>query len=138
MDESRSVGATDYSGDPRSGEPGGAPQCNGAPQGRAVLWAPESHGLQLLGALRAFREQALMLDFTIRVQDHSFPCHRCVLAACSDFFRYNIHLSIHPSIYPSIYLSIYLSIIHPSIHLSIYPSIHPSIYPSIHLSIFPK
>ncbi|XP_056297675.1 kelch repeat and BTB domain-containing protein 3 [Pseudoliparis swirei] len=28
-----------------------------------------------------------MLDFTIRVQEHSFPCHRCVLAACSDFFR---------------------------------------------------
>lgn len=29
-----------------------------------------------------------MSDFTVKVQGHTFPCHRCVLAACSDFFRY--------------------------------------------------
>ncbi|KAM9318660.1 kelch repeat and BTB domain-containing protein 3 [Pholidichthys leucotaenia] len=47
----------------------------------------ELHGLQLLAVLRSFREGGLLFDFTIRVQEHSFPCHRCVLAACSDFFR---------------------------------------------------
>ncbi|XP_031717240.1 kelch repeat and BTB domain-containing protein 3 [Anarrhichthys ocellatus] len=62
-------------------------QCNGVPECRTLLRVPESHGLQLLGVLRSFREQGLMFDFTIKVQEQSFPCHRCVLAACSDFFR---------------------------------------------------
>ncbi|XP_061637425.1 kelch repeat and BTB domain-containing protein 3 isoform X1 [Phyllopteryx taeniolatus] len=52
-----------------------------------LLQVSNSHGLQLLGVLRSFREQGLLFDFTIKVQERSFPCHRCVLAACSDFFR---------------------------------------------------
>ncbi|KAM9853512.1 kelch repeat and BTB domain-containing protein 3 [Aulostomus maculatus] len=71
---------------PRS-EPGNGPQCNGVPERRTVLRVSESHGLQLLGVLKSFREQSLLFDFTIKVQEQSFPCHRCVLAACSDFFR---------------------------------------------------
>uniref|UniRef100_A0A3Q3A4R6 Kelch repeat and BTB (POZ) domain containing 3 n=1 Tax=Kryptolebias marmoratus TaxID=37003 RepID=A0A3Q3A4R6_KRYMA len=54
---------------------------------RMPLRVSESHGLQLLDMLRSFRERGLLFDFTIKVQGRSFPCHRCVLAACSDFFR---------------------------------------------------
>lgn len=57
------------------------------PERQSLLQTVESHGLQLLTALRSFRERSLMFDFTINVAGHSFPCHRCVLAACSDFFR---------------------------------------------------
>ncbi|XP_077468243.1 kelch repeat and BTB domain-containing protein 3 isoform X1 [Stigmatopora argus] len=52
-----------------------------------LLQVSNSHGLQLLGVLRSFRTKGMLFDFTIKVQDHSYPCHRCVLAACSDFFR---------------------------------------------------
>ncbi|XP_077578793.1 kelch repeat and BTB domain-containing protein 3 isoform X2 [Stigmatopora nigra] len=52
-----------------------------------LLQVSNSHGLQLLGVLRSFRTKGILFDFTIKVQDHSYPCHRCVLAACSDFFR---------------------------------------------------
>ncbi|XP_067102951.1 kelch repeat and BTB domain-containing protein 3 [Osmerus mordax] len=52
-----------------------------------MLRLSEAHGQQLLSVLRSFRERGLLFDFTIRVQDQSFPCHRCVLAASSDFFR---------------------------------------------------
>uniref|UniRef100_A0A3Q1E9I0 Kelch repeat and BTB (POZ) domain containing 3 n=1 Tax=Acanthochromis polyacanthus TaxID=80966 RepID=A0A3Q1E9I0_9TELE len=67
-------------------KPGSAPQCNGVPERRTLLRVSESHGLQLLGVLRSLRERSMLFDFTIKVQDHTFPCHRCVLAACSDFF----------------------------------------------------
>ncbi|KAM8853496.1 kelch repeat and BTB domain-containing protein 3 isoform 1-T2 [Synchiropus picturatus] len=60
---------------------------DGESQRHHLLRASESHGLQLLAVLRSFRDQGLLFDFTINVQDHSFPCHCCVLAACSDFFR---------------------------------------------------
>uniref|UniRef100_A0A3Q3WJ90 BTB domain-containing protein n=1 Tax=Mola mola TaxID=94237 RepID=A0A3Q3WJ90_MOLML len=63
------------------------PRCNGVPERRNLLRISESHGLQLLSVLRSFREHGLMFDFTIKVQGHSFPSHRCVIAACSDFFR---------------------------------------------------
>nr|XP_046244782.1 kelch repeat and BTB domain-containing protein 3 [Scatophagus argus] len=72
---------------PPSIQPGNDPQCNGVPECRTLLRMSESHGLQLLSVLRSFRERGLMFDFTIKVQGHSFSCHRCVLAACSDFFR---------------------------------------------------
>uniref|UniRef100_A0A8C6TX46 Kelch repeat and BTB (POZ) domain containing 3 n=1 Tax=Neogobius melanostomus TaxID=47308 RepID=A0A8C6TX46_9GOBI len=62
-------------------------QCNRAPEHRTHLNVSQSLGLQLLSVLQSFREQALMFDFTINVQDHSFPCHRCVLTASSDFFK---------------------------------------------------
>lgn len=65
-------------------------QCHWTPQRQTLLRKAESHGLQLLTALRSFRERNLMFDFTITVEGHNFPCHRCVLAACSDFFRYYI------------------------------------------------
>uniref|UniRef100_A0A6Q2YRZ0 BTB domain-containing protein n=1 Tax=Esox lucius TaxID=8010 RepID=A0A6Q2YRZ0_ESOLU len=51
------------------------------------LCVSEAHGQQLLSMLRSFRERGLLFDFTITVQGQKFPCHRCVLAACSDFFR---------------------------------------------------
>ncbi|XP_047449366.1 kelch repeat and BTB domain-containing protein 3 isoform X2 [Mugil cephalus] len=70
-----------------SSKPGSAAQCNGVQERRTILRVSESHGLQLLGVLRSLRERGLLFDFTIKVQEHSFPCHRCVLAACSDFFR---------------------------------------------------
>ncbi|XP_042269175.1 kelch repeat and BTB domain-containing protein 3 [Thunnus albacares] len=72
---------------PPSSKTGSSPECNGVPENRTQLRVSESHGLQLLGVLRSFREHGLLFDFTIKVQEHSFPCHRCVLAACSDFFR---------------------------------------------------
>lgn len=62
-------------------------QCQVIPERQSLLQTGESHGLQLLTALRSFRERSLMFDFTIIVAGHAFPCHRCVLAACSDFFR---------------------------------------------------
>ncbi|XP_029922538.1 kelch repeat and BTB domain-containing protein 3 [Myripristis murdjan] len=68
-------------------QPGSVPQCNGVPERRTMLRVTEAHGIQLLGVLRSFRERGLLFDFTIKVQENSFPCHRCVLAACSDFFR---------------------------------------------------
>ncbi|KAL3992030.1 nucleoredoxin [Sarotherodon galilaeus] len=75
------------SNSPPSSRPGSAPQCNGVAERRTMLRVSESHGLQLLGVLRSLRERGLLFDFTIKVQERSFPCHRCVLAACSDFFR---------------------------------------------------
>lgn len=69
-------------------QPGIVPQQNGAPEHRTLLRVSESHGLQLLSMLRSLRDRGLLFDFTIKVQDRSFACHRCVLAACSDFFRY--------------------------------------------------
>lgn len=77
-----------------SSKTGSVPQCNGVPEHRTLLRMSESHGLQLLTVLRSFRECGLMFDFTIKVQGHSFSCHRCVLAACSDFFRYSVCLSL--------------------------------------------
>ncbi|XP_047247013.1 kelch repeat and BTB domain-containing protein 3 isoform X2 [Girardinichthys multiradiatus] len=72
---------------PVGSEPGNTPQCNGAPERWTHLRVAESQGLQLLGVFRSFREQGLLFDFIIIVQEHEFPCHRCVLTACSDFFR---------------------------------------------------
>lgn len=69
-------------------------QCHGTPERQTLLRTAESHGLQLLNALRSFREHNLMFDFTINVAGHAFPCHRCVLAACSDFFRYSVSFYI--------------------------------------------
>ncbi|KAI3354344.1 hypothetical protein L3Q82_018875, partial [Scortum barcoo] len=80
------LGNSDGSSSPPC-KPGSAPQCNGVPECKTLLRMSESHGLQLLGVLRSFRERGLMFDFTIKVQEHTYPCHRCVLAACSDFFR---------------------------------------------------
>ncbi|XP_053728442.1 kelch repeat and BTB domain-containing protein 3 isoform X3 [Synchiropus splendidus] len=68
-------------------QPGCCLNFDGESQRHHLLRASESHGLQLLAVLRSFRDQGLLFDFTIKVQDHSFPCHCCVLAACSDFFR---------------------------------------------------
>ncbi|KAF7219067.1 kelch repeat and BTB domain-containing protein 3 isoform X1 [Nothobranchius furzeri] len=75
------------SSSPPRGQTVSAPQDNGLPERRTLLRVSETHGLQLLCVLRSFRERGLLFDFIIRVQEQSFPCHRCVLAACSDFFR---------------------------------------------------
>ncbi|XP_016532409.1 kelch repeat and BTB domain-containing protein 3 isoform X2 [Poecilia formosa] len=91
MDEHRGV-CTSLTSSPNSSSPAGSkpgitPECNGAQERRTQLRVAESQGLQLLAVLRSFRERGLLFDFTIVVQEHEFPCHRCVLAACSDFFR---------------------------------------------------
>ncbi|CAN9511571.1 unnamed protein product [Ophioblennius macclurei] len=85
-DPIRNVGVCPSPPPPRPPPPP-PPLCNGVPERRTMLRASESHGLQLLSVLRSLRERGLLFDFTIKVQDKSFPCHRCVLAACSDFFR---------------------------------------------------
>lgn len=56
--------------------------------GHHVTLVSASHGQQVLAVLQAFRERRALFDFSIRVQGETLPCHRCVLAACSDFFRY--------------------------------------------------
>ncbi|XP_043086357.1 kelch repeat and BTB domain-containing protein 3 [Puntigrus tetrazona] len=60
---------------------------SGASEQRSVFLASESHGQQVLSVLQAFRERGVLFDFSVRVQEETLPCHRCVLAACSDFFR---------------------------------------------------
>ncbi|XP_013869504.1 kelch repeat and BTB domain-containing protein 3 [Austrofundulus limnaeus] len=85
--ESVDTSCNSSSTSPLSGKTGCGPQCNGVQERRMPLRASASHGLQILKVLRSFREQGLLFDFTIKVQECSFPCHCCVLAACSDFFR---------------------------------------------------
>ncbi|KAF4085658.1 hypothetical protein AMELA_G00097980 [Ameiurus melas] len=60
---------------------------NSISEQRSVLLVCEGHGDQILSVLRTFREKGMLFDFHIHVQDEILPCHRCVLAACSDFFR---------------------------------------------------
>lgn len=61
--------------------------CNKVSEQRSVLLVCEGHGDQILSVLRAFRAKGMLFDFHINVQDKILPCHSCVLAACSDFFR---------------------------------------------------
>nr|XP_005999472.1 PREDICTED: kelch repeat and BTB domain-containing protein 3 [Latimeria chalumnae] len=61
--------------------------CNGVPEKRTISLVAESHGQQILNVLQNFREQNVFFDFNIIVKGEIIPCHRCVLAACSDFFR---------------------------------------------------
>lgn len=61
--------------------------CTGVSEQRSVLLVCEDHGDQILSVLRAFRDKGMLFDFHIHVQGEVLPCHRCVLAACSDFFR---------------------------------------------------
>ncbi|KAB5550154.1 hypothetical protein PHYPO_G00050560 [Pangasianodon hypophthalmus] len=63
------------------------PICNSGSEPSSVLLVCEGHGDQILSVLRAFRDKGTLFDFRIHVQDEILPCHRCVLAACSDFFR---------------------------------------------------
>ncbi|XP_040282209.1 kelch repeat and BTB domain-containing protein 3 [Bufo bufo] len=63
--------------------------CNGflPAEKKTVSLVVESHGQQILTVLQNFREQNIFFDFNIIVNAESIPCHRCVLAASSDFFR---------------------------------------------------
>lgn len=63
------------------------PVCSSISDQHSVLLVCEGHGDQILSVLRAFRDKGMLFDFCIHVQDEILPCHRCVLAACSDFFR---------------------------------------------------
>ncbi|XP_034971623.2 kelch repeat and BTB domain-containing protein 3 isoform X1 [Zootoca vivipara] len=65
------------------------PTCNGlsSREQKASSLVAEGHGQQILNVLQSFREQNNFFDFKILVKDEVIPCHRCVLAACSDFFR---------------------------------------------------
>ncbi|XP_059820274.1 kelch repeat and BTB domain-containing protein 3 isoform X1 [Hypanus sabinus] len=68
--------------------------CNGVTEKRAISLLAETHGQQVLNVLQNFREQNVFFDFTIFVKGEKFPCHRCILAACSDFFRamFEVHM----------------------------------------------
>ncbi|MBN3309532.1 KBTB3 protein, partial [Amia calva] len=68
-------------------DPASRPVCNGVPEKKSVALVAEDHGQQILGVLQSFREKNAFFDFRILVKEETFPCHRCVLAACSDFFR---------------------------------------------------
>ncbi|XP_029458298.1 kelch repeat and BTB domain-containing protein 3 [Rhinatrema bivittatum] len=63
--------------------------CNGfsGPPKNTMSLVTEGHGQQILNVLQNFRDQNMFFDFNIIVKDEIIPCHRCVLAACSDFFR---------------------------------------------------
>ncbi|XP_036602768.1 kelch repeat and BTB domain-containing protein 3 [Trichosurus vulpecula] len=62
--------------------------CNGIPPDKkSNSLVAEEHGQQILNVLQNFREKNVFYDFKIIVKDEIIPCHRCVLAACSDFFR---------------------------------------------------
>ncbi|XP_030055228.1 kelch repeat and BTB domain-containing protein 3 [Microcaecilia unicolor] len=63
--------------------------CSGSsgPQKNSICLVTEGHGQQILNVLQSFRDQNMFFDFNIIVRDEIIPCHRCVLAACSDFFR---------------------------------------------------
>ncbi|XP_059563932.1 kelch repeat and BTB domain-containing protein 3 isoform X1 [Myotis daubentonii] len=62
--------------------------CNGIPSEKTNnLLVSEDHGQKILSVLQNFREQNVFYDFKIIMKDEIIPCHRCVLAACSDFFR---------------------------------------------------
>ncbi|XP_072259246.1 kelch repeat and BTB domain-containing protein 3 [Pyxicephalus adspersus] len=67
----------------------GSSVCNGFPSAekKSMSMVAEGHGQQILTVLQSFREQGVFFDFTINVKDEVIPCHRCVLAASSDFFR---------------------------------------------------
>ncbi|KAJ1113570.1 hypothetical protein NDU88_001812 [Pleurodeles waltl] len=60
---------------------------NGVPQNKSTFLVAEGHGQHILNVLQSFRDQNMFFDFNIFVKDEVFPCHRCVIAACSDFFR---------------------------------------------------
>uniref|UniRef100_A0A9L0IFJ7 Kelch repeat and BTB domain containing 3 n=1 Tax=Equus asinus TaxID=9793 RepID=A0A9L0IFJ7_EQUAS len=63
--------------------------CNGIPsEKKNSFLVSEDHGQKILSVLQNFREQNVFYDFKIIMKDETIPCHRCVLAACSDFFRY--------------------------------------------------
>nr|XP_006628173.2 PREDICTED: kelch repeat and BTB domain-containing protein 3 [Lepisosteus oculatus]XP_015196704.1 PREDICTED: kelch repeat and BTB domain-containing protein 3 [Lepisosteus oculatus] len=61
--------------------------CNGVPEKKPVVLVAEDHGQEILSVLQSFREKNAFFDFQILVKGETIPCHRCVLAACSDFFR---------------------------------------------------
>ncbi|XP_060682672.1 kelch repeat and BTB domain-containing protein 3 [Hemiscyllium ocellatum] len=67
---------------------------NGMAERRLVFIRSENHGEQVLNTLQNFREQNMFFDFTIFVKEEKFQCHRCILAACSDFFRamFEVHM----------------------------------------------
>nr|XP_060627000.1 kelch repeat and BTB domain-containing protein 3 [Anolis sagrei ordinatus]XP_060627001.1 kelch repeat and BTB domain-containing protein 3 [Anolis sagrei ordinatus]XP_060627002.1 kelch repeat and BTB domain-containing protein 3 [Anolis sagrei ordinatus] len=69
-------------------DPMNIPTCNGiSSEKKTSFLVDEGHGQQILSVLQSFREQNIFYDFKILVKDEVIPCHRCVLAACSDFFR---------------------------------------------------
>uniref|UniRef100_A0A2K6K279 Kelch like family member 26 n=1 Tax=Rhinopithecus bieti TaxID=61621 RepID=A0A2K6K279_RHIBE len=46
-----------------------------------------SHSTSLLQGLATLRAQGQLLDVVLTINRESFPAHKVVLAACSDYFR---------------------------------------------------
>jgi hypothetical protein len=45
------------------------------------------HAVQLMNKLNSMRSNSLYCDYEIRVNGHSFHCHKFILIATSDFFK---------------------------------------------------
>ncbi|KAM8977652.1 kelch repeat and BTB domain-containing protein 3 [Pelodytes ibericus] len=56
-------------------------------QRRVINLVAKSKEQEVLKIMRNFRDQGLYFDFNITVRRRVIPCHRCVVASCSDFFR---------------------------------------------------
>ncbi|XP_056329015.1 kelch repeat and BTB domain-containing protein 3 [Danio aesculapii] len=72
---------------------------------RCVFLQCECVGQQIISVLQGFRQRNLLLDFSIHVQDETLLCHRCVLAACSHFFRAMFELDMRECVDGSVTLS---------------------------------
>ncbi|XP_069078835.1 kelch-like protein 25 [Pleurodeles waltl] len=76
------------------------------------LYHKPSHPDCVLAHLNKLRKQCLFTDVTLWAGNHSFPCHRAVLAACSQYFEamfsnglreslddtVNFHDGLHPEV----------------------------------------
>ncbi|KAK1786158.1 hypothetical protein P4O66_017872 [Electrophorus voltai] len=59
---------------------------NGVPERRAAVLVSEAHGQQILSVLRGFRDRGVLFDFSIRVENDTLPCHRCILVTFNRIF----------------------------------------------------
>jgi kelch-like protein 12 len=47
----------------------------------------EGHSTEILSSINTLRKRNLLCDAILSVEDHDFPVHRVILAACSDYFE---------------------------------------------------
>lgn len=53
-----------------------------------LRWQDEGLSVELLRGMETLRVNRELTDVTICVQGHDFLCHRAILAAASQYFRY--------------------------------------------------